>query len=178
MGSVVSQGVFAEHHNSIKDAIINLENNVGLKTLPAAISLNGILRAQENRYLAPRAIFRAYPTKGVPGTQVRFQNFSTGPLVRYLWDFGDGTVGTGNQVTHTYTQGGSYLVTLTVENCGLQSSFTATVTFSGTGLNELVESSFWHYDASDYTLHFNKSLPANAELFIYDLSGKIGRAHV
>ncbi|WP_047998475.1 right-handed parallel beta-helix repeat-containing protein [Puniceibacterium sp. IMCC21224] len=32
----------------------------------------------------------------------------------FQWDFGDGTTGTGDQIDHTYTDGGTYDVTLTV----------------------------------------------------------------
>jgi hypothetical protein len=42
-----------------------------------------------------------------------------GSIVKYDWDFGDGTTETGATVTHTYTQQGIYLVTLTVtDNAG------------------------------------------------------------
>ncbi len=34
----------------------------------------------------------------------------------YAWDFGDGATGTGKTVQHTYTGGGTFTVTLTVEN--------------------------------------------------------------
>jgi PKD repeat protein len=34
----------------------------------------------------------------------------------YLWNFGDGSSGTGIQITHTYSKGGSYPVTLSVSN--------------------------------------------------------------
>ncbi|MFQ6126908.1 MAG: PKD domain-containing protein [Candidatus Heimdallarchaeota archaeon] len=37
-------------------------------------------------------------------------------VVRYEWDFGDGTTGTGITTTHTYTEPGTYAVTLTVED--------------------------------------------------------------
>ncbi|MEV0951854.1 PKD domain-containing protein [Promicromonospora sp. NPDC050249] len=37
-----------------------------------------------------------------------------GNLVSWAWNFGDGTTGTGQQVTHTYAAPGTYTVTLTV----------------------------------------------------------------
>ena len=37
-----------------------------------------------------------------------------GTIVSYVWDLGDGTIETGATITHTYTQQGIYLVTLTV----------------------------------------------------------------
>ncbi len=36
------------------------------------------------------------------------------PHLRYLWDFGDGVLGSGISATHTYTESGTYTVTLTV----------------------------------------------------------------
>jgi PKD repeat protein len=114
MGSYVTSAVFAEHHNAAKDAIINIQNNLGVKELPATATLNGILKTQENRFLAPRAIFRAYPTKGKPALKVRFQNFSSGPLIRYLWDFGDGTTSVERSPSHTYLKEGKYTVNLNI----------------------------------------------------------------
>ena len=37
-------------------------------------------------------------------------------IVSFKWDFGDGTNGTGETATHTYTKPGEYTVTLTVRN--------------------------------------------------------------
>ncbi|RME19991.1 MAG: PKD domain-containing protein, partial [Candidatus Zixiibacteriota bacterium] len=39
---------------------------------------------------------------------------SKGPIASYAWDFGDGTTGSGNPVSHTYAQQGSYTVSVTV----------------------------------------------------------------
>ncbi|MFA6238196.1 MAG: PKD domain-containing protein [Bacteriovorax sp.] len=50
-----------------------------------------------------------------------------GEIISYLWDFGDGSSGTGNRVAHFY-EPGSYLVTLTVtDTAGLRNSQTQNV---------------------------------------------------
>ena len=110
----VGNTVSAEHHNAVKDAIMKIETNLGLMESPDPISLNGILKTQENRFLTPKPLFRAYPTSGAPPLSVTFQNFSTGPLVRYFWDFGDGTTSTEKNPIHHYVTEGSYSVELTV----------------------------------------------------------------
>jgi PKD repeat protein len=108
----VSNAVFAEHHNAIKDAVINMEIDIGERDFPAADSLNGILKAQETRFLAPKPLFRAFPIKGPPPLTVRFQNFSTGHIMRYLWDFGDGGTSLEKSPIHTYFNEGTYTVKL------------------------------------------------------------------
>jgi len=113
-GSSVSNAVFAEHHNSVKDAIINIENDLGTKFLPTPASLNGILKKQEARFLSPKAIFRATMVRGAPPMTVRFQNFSTGPIVRSLWDFGDGSTSIEKSPIHVYQNEGVYTVQLNV----------------------------------------------------------------
>ena len=110
----VSNAVFAEHHNAIKDAILNMLTKTGLKDFPDAESLNGILKAQEIRFLAPKPLFRAFPIKGPPPLKVRFQNFTTGHVIRYLWDFGDGGTSLEKSPIHTYLTEGFYSVKLNV----------------------------------------------------------------
>lgn len=110
----VSNTVFSDHHNAVKDAIINIEQDLGLKTSPDPESLNGILKAQEVRFLAPKPLFRAFPIKGPPSLKVRFQNFTTGYIARYLWDFGDGGTSLEKSPTHTYVTEGVYTVKLNV----------------------------------------------------------------
>ena len=39
---------------------------------------------------------------------------SDGSLEEYIWDFGDDTTGSGATITHSYSEAGSYIVTLTV----------------------------------------------------------------
>ena len=113
-GSHASNAVFAEHHNTIKDAIINMETHIGLKSFPDESSLNGILRNLENKYLAPKPIWRSYPKTGPPPLSVRFQNFSGGDAVRFLWDFGDGSTSIDKNPDHTYHQEGIYTIKLNI----------------------------------------------------------------
>lgn len=110
----VSNAVSAEHHNAVKDAILNIEVDLGVKDFPDAASLNGILKQQETRFLAPKPLFRAFPIKGPPPLKVRFQNFTTGHIARFLWDFGDGGTSLEKSPIHTYVAEGKYTVKLNV----------------------------------------------------------------
>lgn len=61
----------------------------------------------------PTANFSA--TTVCQGQATQFTNASTGQgITGYQWNFGDNTTGTGQNPTHTYSQAGSYQVTLTV----------------------------------------------------------------
>jgi PKD repeat protein len=52
-----------------------------------------------------------------------------GTIVNYAWNFGDGRIGSGAALTHTYAVGGSYAVTLLVtDNGGATGTRTMTVT--------------------------------------------------
>jgi len=54
-----------------------------------------------------------------------------GVIVSYVWDFGDGTQGTGKTATHVYQAPGHYTVILTVtDDAGLTSTVTMVVTVS------------------------------------------------
>jgi hypothetical protein len=72
-----------------------------------------------------------------------------GVIVSYVWDFGDGTQGTGMAPTHKYSAPGQYLVTLSVTNDqGLTSvvSQTVTVAFaSEPGTKAVTPVSAWSY---------------------------------
>jgi len=110
----VSNSVSADVHNAVKDALINMETDLGILVDPAPASLNGILKYQETRFLAPKPLFRSFPIKGPPPLRVRFQNYTTGHTVRYLWDFGDGGTSLEKSPVHTYVTEGKYTVRLNV----------------------------------------------------------------
>jgi chitodextrinase len=69
---------------------------------------------------APVAVLEATPARGDAPLKVEFDGSRShdpdGLIVRYEWDFGDGSGVEGSQakVSHVYTQNGVYLATLTV----------------------------------------------------------------
>jgi len=65
----------------------------------------------------PTANFNYEPQSAYVQDTVFFNstsNDSDGSIVNWTWDFGDGTIGFGENVTHQYTNGGNYTVSLTV----------------------------------------------------------------
>jgi PKD repeat protein len=57
---------------------------------------------------------------------------SDGEIASYLWNFGDGTTGSGPALSHTYSVQGQYTVSLTVtDNSGAAGQDVASVTISG-----------------------------------------------
>ena len=62
---------------------------------------------------APIPQFTATPTSGITPLSVSFVDQSTGAIVGWSWDFGDGTQSTMQNPTHTYGATGTYTVSLT-----------------------------------------------------------------
>jgi hypothetical protein len=114
IGAKVSASVMAEHHNAIKDAILQIQKDIGKKDDPDPDSLNGILKTLENNFLAPKPKFRGFPLVGAPPMKVSFHNFSGGPPIRFLWDFGDGTTSVDLNPIHVYQREGTYTVKMSM----------------------------------------------------------------
>ena len=67
--------------------------------------------------LPPTADFSAEPTSGTAPLTVKFTDLSqNGPMMRYLWRFGDGEISDLRNPTHTYIEPGDYTVSLVVAN--------------------------------------------------------------
>lgn len=111
-GSWATNAVTAEPHNAVKDALINMQSRTGVKSIPADGTLSRRLREMELRYLSPKATFRAYPREALPGGSIKFQSLSEGDIVRYMWDFGDGSQSVDQNPTHAYEAEGTYTVRL------------------------------------------------------------------
>jgi PKD repeat protein len=113
-GTIVESGVFAEHHNALKDALINIQTKLGISTSEDEATITGSIKMLENKFFAPIPLFRAYPLKGRLPTQVTFQNFSTSVADRYLWDFGDGDSSEERNPIHIYRREGVFTVQLRI----------------------------------------------------------------
>ena len=78
------------------------------------------------------------PYSGTVGVVVTFDGSSSsdpdGTIVSYSWDFGNGTIGTGATPGNTYTEEGTFDVTLTVtDNIGATNSMSTTVDIVASG---------------------------------------------
>src|SRR4029077_19835002 len=58
------------------------------------------------------------------GVATTLTGVETNAAASFAWDFGDGTRGSGNPVTHTWSQPGNPTVTLTVSGTGFNTSST------------------------------------------------------
>ncbi len=77
----------------------------------------------------PSVDFSATPLSGCSPLSVTFTDASTATsgsvLTSYLWNFGDGTTGSGTPVSHTYVPAGSYSIKCVVtDNVGCRDSLT------------------------------------------------------
>lgn len=87
---------------------------------------NGVVSAQATVNTGPpaqapaSASFTTSSTRPKPGEPVSFSATTSGgdPATKWDWNFGDGTTGTGQNVTHTFNGEGSFNVTLTASNSG------------------------------------------------------------
>lgn len=78
--------------------------------------------AQENLEISvfgkPSAAFTLNETTGCPNFSATFTDASTpyegSTITDWTWDFGDGSIGNGQNPSHTYTATGAYSVTLTI----------------------------------------------------------------
>lgn len=83
----------------------------------------------------PTASFSFSPLNPAVNETVSFDaSASTGDIVSYSWDFGDGETSTGQTTTHSYSAEGNYDVKLTVEDsAGKTDTETKTVAVSSAG---------------------------------------------
>jgi len=95
-----------------------MTNALDLEGSPRTI--NGVvdMGAYQNPFAtAPQLVmanFLANPNSGQAPLTVQFTGQSAGPVTRWDWNFGDGVFNLVQNPSHTYTNAGSYMTTLTV----------------------------------------------------------------
>jgi hypothetical protein len=88
------------------------------------------------QHQSPTATASATPTTAKVNTGISFSStgkilYSQDPL-RYNWHFDDGTIATGQNVTHAFTTGGTHTATVTVADLlGFTATATVTVSIQG-----------------------------------------------
>lgn len=100
----------------IRSAVLTVRNSAGIEASATT---------QITAAVMPTALFSAHPTRGTVPLAVAFNasaskpSESGGNIVSYQWNFGDGNTGSGQRITHTYRNYGTYKATLTVtDNLG------------------------------------------------------------
>ncbi|UOG73524.1 PKD domain-containing protein [Hymenobacter tibetensis] len=110
-------------------------NKAALVLLAGSLLLTACDKEDEGSLDGPKptASFTATAPKVVGLTsEVTFTSTSTDAFL-YQWDFGDGTIGSGQTVTHAYTRGGTFKAKLTaVGRGGATPSETQDVTIAST----------------------------------------------
>lgn len=108
----VTMNVMAQHHNNLKDALIAIEEFIGIKdtidTAPFGPTLEGRINFLRRLVLQPKAWFTVNKRTGIVPLEVEFTELAfrlgtdgaTGEIV-ILWDFGDGTTSTTSVVDVT-----------------------------------------------------------------------------
>ncbi|MGH2589120.1 MAG: PKD domain-containing protein, partial [Dehalococcoidia bacterium] len=85
--------------------------------------------AQISRQAVPLVVNAGGPYAGTAGSSVTFFGTVTGAVSpQFQWTFGDGTVGSGQNVAHTYVSAGTFSVTLTVTDIATGQSAQSTTT--------------------------------------------------
>lgn len=129
----VTMQLRAEHHEAVKDAIINIQKTLGTRKDSNTDTIFGRLNSLQKVIYSPKAWFEVDKTTGLAPLTVQFKSESQGvdgPVgeVTYEWDFGDGTTEktSESEVTKTYYIPGVYSVTLKIINMYGEDSITLT----------------------------------------------------
>ena len=109
--------------------LLTLANDVGQNNTTAQ---QVTIQAAPSPNQPPQPAIQADATTVEAGDTINFDASSTSagsPLVSYDWDFGDGSTGSGQLVSHDFSQPGSYNVTLSVtDQAGQSATATQSVT--------------------------------------------------
>src|SRR5205807_1756397 len=123
---------FGDSNTSIISNPGNTYSNAGTYTVTLIAAGSGVtnILTRTNYVLVTNlppviAAFTANPTSGVAPLTVFFTNLSSG-ATDYTWDFGDGNSSLATNPTNTYTNAGSYTISLSAMKAGSTNIVTQT----------------------------------------------------
>jgi PKD repeat protein len=122
---------FGDGKTSTVTNAANTYTNAGTYTVKlTAIGSGGTNNLTRASYIVvtnppPVAAFSGTPTNGAAPLAVSFTNLSTS-ATNYSWNFGDGKTSTATNAANTYTNAGTYTVTLTASGSGGTNALTRT----------------------------------------------------
>ena len=91
-----------------------------IEETPSQTSVTGTQTVEEAQAVPPYSVARASKFYAKVGEPIEFDGSLSsdpnGEIVKYIWDFGDGTTAEGVKVSHAYELPGKYIVVLTVED--------------------------------------------------------------
>ncbi len=107
------------------------------------------------------------------GGVVTFSDASTG-AISWFWDFGDSTTSTLQNPVHTYTNPGSYTITLTINNgaCSSTQTFSVLIGISKISNNNTQISILPNPSDGFTKIMVNNAVPYDLNITIYDIAGK------
>lgn len=113
--------------------------------------INALKAMQAGGGAAPVAEFAGTPTSGTAPLVVTFSDLSSNAPTTWAWTFGDGGVSSAQSPSHTYTQAGTYTVSLTASNAFGQDTETKVgyVTVTGGGTEQQISYDGW--ESNNYT---------------------------
>ncbi|MFH0939339.1 MAG: PKD domain-containing protein [Planctomycetota bacterium] len=168
-----AQGVLVQHmyNKGSFQARLTVIDNLGIAA-SAEISI-GVANK------LPLAVVSASPESGSAPLSLLLSAAGSvdpdGQIVKYSWDFGDGTTGDGFSVTHTYAASGLYFVTLTITDNGgaiVQSVATVLVGQSLTLKSGSFSVKFNKINRDRFAI-YSKTVPFDPALSVAGLSASI-----
>ena len=116
--NITSNGVVSIEEVNSAHGIVTTDKNIAVLTETDGTNEYQLMILVRGSVSAPVANFSASPLSGKRPLEVSFNDESTGDITSWSWDFGDGSTGSDQNPSHTYTKPGTYTVSLTATGAG------------------------------------------------------------
>jgi PKD repeat protein len=135
----------------------------------STVNVNNLI----NVYPGPHINYSWNPLYATPNNQVTFTNLTTS-AISYVWNFGDGDTTTLENPVHTYTQLGSYIVSLSaLHSNGCIDTVFNTISVSNTSVNGNTSAKPKIFVDNLNNILQITNITNNSNVNIYDINGKL-----